>query len=522
VHEHLAEQFQLPLVDLSEIDPDPAALELIPEPLARHLRVVPIGIDEGTLYLVIADVLDDDMVGALREHTQLELRGFLAPRNAIDELLQRVHGGDYVGTARLELLNRFPEECANRVLSDAQKGTLLGIAVVLAVLIVFFTVATLIGLILISTLFYLSASLYKFRLTYAALGHRYEIDVTPEEVAALDERTLPEYTILVPLYREASVLSKLVHGIGELDYPKTKLDVRLLCEEDDDETVPAIREMNLPPHFKLVVVPDAPPKTKPKACNYGLLQAIGKYVVIYDAEDRPDPDQLKKVVIAFEKADPRVTCIQAKLNYFNQNQNILTRWFATEYSMWFDLLLPGLDAQGVAIPLGGTSNHFVKDRLVDLAAWDPFNVTEDADLGMRLARSGYRCQVLQSTTYEEAPRRFMSWLRQRTRWLKGYVQTWLVHLRSPRTLWRELGPVGFFAFQITVGGTVLSALVHPGSMRFSASSSHAAACSVCKADSPDQMARPRDSLYRALKGACRSEMPCKIRIARRCSLPTAS
>ena len=371
----LAEQFQLPLVDLSEYEPDPAALAMIPEPLARHLRAVPIAVDDTTLYLAIADVLDDETVAALREHTHLELRGFLASRNSIDTLLQRVHGGEYVAVAKSELLERFPEECANRVLSNGQKIFFVVLLVVIVLAIVIFPVPALIGLIGVCSLFYLATSLYKFQLTYNALGHTYEIDVSPEEVAALDERDLPMYTILVPLYREANVLPKLTHGINGLDYPKTKLDVRLLCEEDDDETVPAIQAMDLPPHFKLVVVPDAQPKTKPKACNYGLLQASGKYVVIFDAEDQPDPDQLKKVVCAFANADPRVTCIQAKLNYFNANQNLLTRWFTTEYSMWFDLLLPGLDASGVPIPLGGTSNHFITDRLIDLAAWDPFNVT---------------------------------------------------------------------------------------------------------------------------------------------------
>ncbi|HEV7462372.1 MAG TPA: glycosyltransferase family 2 protein [Methyloceanibacter sp.] len=240
-------------------------------------------------------------------------------------------------------------------------------------------------------------------------------------------------------------------------------------------------------------------------------------------EDRPERDQFRRALHAFRDGPPNLATVQAKLNLYNASDNWLTRQFTIEYCALFDALLPALDRLKLPIPLGGTSNHFRASALKWLMAWDPFNVTEDADLGMRLARSGYRCQVLQSTTYEGAPRRFMSWLRQRTRWLKGYVQTWLVHLRSPRTLWRELGPVGFFAFQITVGGTVLSALVHPGSCasRLRARTRRPAR-TVGKADSPDQMARPRDSLYRALKGACRSEMPCRIRIARRCSLPTAS
>ncbi|HEX2016975.1 MAG TPA: glycosyltransferase [Solirubrobacteraceae bacterium] len=451
----LSEQFQLPRVDLSEYDPDPAALRLIPEPLARHLRCVPLAVDETTLYLAIGDVLDDDTASALREHTHLELRGFLASRNSIDELLQRIHGEDYVGVAKSELLQRFPEESANRVVSDAQKIFIVAMTLILVALLVIAPVTTVIVLIALASLFYTATSLYKFQLTYNALGHTYEIDVTEEEVAAIDERELPNYTILVPLYREGSVLPRLVEGIGGLDYPRTKLDVRLLCEEDDDETVPAIRAMNLPPHFKLVIVPDAQPKTKPKACNYGLLQADGRYVVIFDAEDRPDPDQLKKVVVAFAKADPRVTCIQAKLNYFNADQNLLTRWFCTEYSMWFDLLLPGLDAQGVPIPLGGTSNHFITDRLIDLAAWDPFNVTEDADLGIRLHKAGYKTAMIDSTTLEEANSELSNWIRQRSRWIKGYIQTYLVHMRHPLRLVSQIGLKSFISFQLVVGGTFI-------------------------------------------------------------------
>ena len=451
----LAEQFQLPLVDLSTVEPDPDELDLIPEPLARHLRVVPLAVDDTTLYLAVADALDDDTVAALREHTHLELRGCLATRNSIDELLQRLHGGEYVSVARSELLTRFPEDSANRVLSAGQAVVFGLLAVAFVACLVLWLKPTLIVAMALSSVFYLATSLYKFKLTYDALGHRYEVSVTDEEVAALDERDLPTYTILIPLYREASVVPRLVEGIEGLDYPKTKLDVRLLCEEDDDETVPAIEAMNLPPHFKLVVVPDAQPKTKPKACNYGLLQADGKYVVIYDAEDRPDPDQLKKIVIAFSKVEPSVTCIQAKLNYFNADQNLLTRWFAIEYSMHFDLLLPGLDAQDVPIPLGGTSNHFITDRLIELAAWDPFNVTEDADLGIRLHKAGYKTAMIDSTTLEEANSELNNWIRQRSRWIKGYIQTWLVHMRHPLRLLRQVGLKSWLSFQLTIGGTFI-------------------------------------------------------------------
>jgi cellulose synthase/poly-beta-1,6-N-acetylglucosamine synthase-like glycosyltransferase len=208
-------------------------------------------------------------------------------------------------------------------------------------------------------------------------------------------------------------------------------------------------------------VPQGLPKGKPKACNYGLIQARGEYVVIFDAEDIPEPDQLKKAIVAFQKGGERLACVQAKLNYYNQDQNLLTRCFTAEYSMWFDLFLPGLDASGAPIPLGGTSNHFRTAFLRELGAWDPYNVTEDADLGIRLYKLGWQTAVIDSTTYEEANSEFYNWIRQRSRWVKGYIQTYLVHMRNPVELWRVLGPRGFLSFQLMVGGTPFLLLVNP-------------------------------------------------------------
>jgi cellulose synthase/poly-beta-1,6-N-acetylglucosamine synthase-like glycosyltransferase len=280
----------------------------------------------------------------------------------------------------------------------------------------------------------------------------------PERVA---DRDLPLYTVLVPVYHEANVVGGLIEHLRRLDYPQEKLEILLLMEEDDTETIAAARAAGPPDTVRFILIPDGEPKTKPRACNVGLFFARGEYVVIYDAEDRPDPDQLKKAVLAFQKADPRVTCVQAKLNYFNQDQNLLTRWFASEYSLWFDLLLPGLDAEKAPIPLGGTSNHFITERLVMLAGWDPFNVTEDADLGIRLHKAGYQTAIIDSTTLEEANSQLPNWIRQRSRWIKGYIQTWLVHMRHPLRLARQLGPRGFLSFQLMIGGTFVVFLLNP-------------------------------------------------------------
>ena len=289
----------------------------------------------------------------------------------------------------------------------------------------------------------------------------------------MPDHALPIYTLLVPLYREAHMLSPLARALSRLDYPAlgscylmprhpaAKLDIKIILEADDAATIAAARALRLPGMFELVVVPELEPRTKPKALNYALPLARGEYIVIYDAEDRPEPGQLRQALNAFRTGPPNLAAVQARLGVYNPFDTFLSRQFTVEYCALFDGLLPALDRLGLPIPLGGTSNHFRASALKWLMAWDPFNVTEDADLGVRLARNGYRCRMLRSTTYEEAPSAFMSWLRQRTRWLKGYVQTWLVHMRDPKALWRELGPRGFLAFQIMVAGTVLSALVHP-------------------------------------------------------------
>ena len=261
--------------------------------------------------------------------------------------------------------------------------------------------------------------------------------------------------MLVPLFREAAVLNQLVNSIESFDYPRRKLDVRLLCEEDDPETIEAIEALDLPPHFELIVVPASQPQTKPKACNFGLVGAKGKYVVIYDAEDRPEPDQLKKAVVMFERSDESIVCIQAKLNFFNQDTNLLTRWFSLEYATLYDLILPGLDARNDPIPLGGTSNHIRLEPLIELGGWDPYNVTEDADLGIRLHKAGYRTIMMDSTTLEEANSELPNWVRQRSRWIKGYMQTWLVYMRHPLRLMHDVGFKGFLSFQLMVGGAFI-------------------------------------------------------------------
>ncbi len=316
-------------------------------------------------------------------------------------------------------------------------------------------------LVCILTAFYFIDLLFGLFLAYRSFSRNPEVQVSQEELDALVEKDLPTYTVFCPLYKEWQVLPQFIDAMQQLDYPKSKLQVMLQLEEDDTETVAHARAMDLPEYFDIVVVPDAKPKTKPKAMNYGLQFATGDIITIYDAEDMPEASQLKKVVVAFNKLPDNVVCVQGKLNFYNPQQNMLTRMFTAEYSLWFDLILPGLQSIGAPIPLGGTSNNFKKSILHELAGWDAYNVTEDCDLGMRLAKKGYRTAIVDSTTLEEANSGYHNWYRQRSRWIKGYMQTYLVHMRSPRKAVREFGLRNFLLLQLTVGGKVLSMFINP-------------------------------------------------------------
>jgi cellulose synthase/poly-beta-1,6-N-acetylglucosamine synthase-like glycosyltransferase len=283
----------------------------------------------------------------------------------------------------------------------------------------------------------------------------------PEESCETSDRDLPFYTILIPLYDEAAVVPDLVAAISALNYPREKLDVKLILESDDAATIAAVRAIKLDPCFEIVYAPALGPRTKPKALRAAMPFIRGEFVVVYDAEDRPHSDQLRKAYGKFLSGEKQLACVQAKLSVDNRKMGFLTGHFRAEYSGLFDVLLPVLARLRLPLPLGGTSNHFRTSVLREVGAWDPHNVTEDADLGVRLARFGFTTDVVDSTTWEEAPARLGAWLPQRTRWMKGWLQTYVVHMRNPLLLYRQLGWRGFLAFQLLIGGSVLAALVHP-------------------------------------------------------------
>lgn len=235
---------------------------------------------------------------------------------------------------------------------------------------------------------------------------------------------LPRYTVLVPLASEERVVPQLINALTKLDYPADRLQIVIITEAADAPTRAAVARERPPPHFQNVIVPEGEPRTKPRALNYALPEASGEYLVVYDAEDRPDPQQLRRALAAFRQGPANLGCLQARLNIYGCQASFWTRQFTMEYSVLFDAILPLLARLDLPVPLGGTSNHFPLAVLRDVGGWDSHNVTEDADLGIRLARRGWKVDILDSTTWEEAPRQWPGWLSQRTRWLKGWIQTY--------------------------------------------------------------------------------------------------
>lgn len=279
--------------------------------------------------------------------------------------------------------------------------------------------------------------------------------------APLTEAELPRYSVMAALYREANMVPQLVAALDGLDYPRDRLEILLLLEAEDGETQRAAEAAAQGrPHLRVVTVPPGRPRTKPRALAYGLAFCGGDIVTVYDAEDRPDADQLRRAAAALVRGPEHLACVQARLE-IEHADSFLKKQFQIEYACLFSGILPWLSRFGLTLPLGGTSNHFKRHALEVSGGWDPYNVTEDADLGARLTRFGFTCQVFDSATAEEAPARLGVWLRQRRRWIKGWLMTWLVHMRAPRQLFADMGPVNGVVFQLHMAANVLAPLVHP-------------------------------------------------------------
>jgi cellulose synthase/poly-beta-1,6-N-acetylglucosamine synthase-like glycosyltransferase len=529
----------------------------MPYNILKDNLLLPLSVSKGKVRVATANPFNSDFFNLLASLFAAELEVSVASTDAVEEAVEKAYGKIHEYRALKELYYRSPDESAYKVLYPWQKTLILGVAIALTVLFILNYPLSFIVLFSLINLAYFCVNPVKFYIAFKGFRRsRKAVHVSDEEVKNLDEKNLPVYTILVPLYRESKALRRILRNIYNLDYPKEKLDVKILMEEKDDETLGEARRLglfgnpetilappglfekvtvdvkNLPPSTRIldangsligtveevipaedpsetllkaktrsggvfeiplgfvekvqdvvllrdsidkliwkykeflkvfdpVIVPEADIKTKPRACNYGLLRARGEYCVIYDAEDDPEPDQLKKAVVAFSRTPTDVICLQSKLNYYNPKENLLTRWFSLEYSFWYDYYLEGLDQVDGVIPLGGTSNHFRTRQLKELGGWDPYNMTEDADLGVRISRRRKKTAMLNSYTFEEANSRLKSWIRQRSRWNKGYIQTYLVHMRHPRRLLKDLGWKKFLLFQLTFGGNIYLPLINP-------------------------------------------------------------
>ena len=451
----LAEQWGLGAADLAREPPDPGAGD--PAALELYLRHSIVPWRRLGKLDVYATSEPAGAGAALAELAPANGIAFVtvAPRAAVEQALL-----DRFGPALAERATvRTPAALSVRSLGLARLVAVVALAA-LAVALAFAADYALAGMGFLLLL--VSGTTTLTRVTaLAASRRRGRASAPPGTVALADRRPLPRISLLVPLYDEPGMIGPLVAALERIDYPRPLMDVKLLLEEGDAATRAAVAGAALPPWIGALVLPAGGPRTKPRALNLALDFCEGDIVGILDAEDRPDPGQFRAVAEHLRNAPPEVACVQCQLAWFNARENWISRCFQIEYAIWFDVLLHGWQRLGLPIPLGGTSVYFRRSALRDLDGWDAHNVTEDADLGMRLVRRGLRTEVIDSTTEEEANCRIMPWIRQRSRWLKGYLLTWLNHMRSPVRLWRDLGPVGFLGLNVLLLGGALSYLVMP-------------------------------------------------------------
>jgi glycosyltransferase XagB len=477
----LADELGLPFMEREQLLDKSNLVPTLPFDIIKDQLIILLQIKSEAVVVATANPFNFRLLEQIEMLFRLKVEIHIASIQAIEEANERGYREIHKYQALKELIDRHPDESAYLVLYKWQKNFLIAVFFLIYALFIIDGIFALALVFSFINIFYFIFNPVKFYISMQGyLRSNNYLSITDEEIRGLDESTLPIYTILIPLYKEARILPNVLMNISKLDYPHSKLDIKILLEEIDTETVEEARRLGLFGNpqaviepmsldeyrkflmiFDPVIIPNADIRTKPRACNHGLRRAKGEFCVIYDAEDAPDPDQLKKAVILFRKIGEEYACIQARLNYYNPNDNILTRWFTIEYSYWFDYYLEGLYSVGCPIPLGGTSNHFRTKLLKRVGAWDPYNVTEDADLGIRIARRKLKVCTMDSYTYEEANGHLWNWIRQRSRWNKGYIQTYLLHMRKPRELLEELGWKQFVLFQIAFGGNALIPLINP-------------------------------------------------------------
>lgn len=452
----LAEQAGVLAIDLARLPADPdASAGHDPRRLLRQ-GFLPWRRMRGKLVCALADPADIAHIRATLPDAAKHMSFVLADRAQIEAEIARIFAPVLADAAR----NRCPRalSCRSWAGGRARLGLAAGaLAAGLALAPITLLLAALVWITVVNaltTLVRATALIESFRRPQAPPSG-------PNVIPLRQPDTGPLITLLIPLYRESGTLQHLIDALDRSTYPKELLDVIFICEPDDPVTPLTLARIAPPPWCRVLTAPDDTLRTKPRAMNYALDFARGEIIGIYDAEDRPEPGQLSHIAAQFAAAAPEVGALQGHLDFYNTRRNWLSRCFTIEYAIWFRVLLRGMQRLGVPLPLGGTTVFFRRAALEAVGAWDAHNVTEDADLGMRLARCGYRTEVADTTTWEEANFRPLPWIRQRARWLKGYAMTWATHMRHPASLWRDLGPAGFVGFQVLFLGGLTAYLATP-------------------------------------------------------------
>ncbi|MGB7319248.1 MAG: glycosyltransferase [Planktotalea sp.] len=445
----LALQYDVPFITPDEIPPDPSLLASIEPHIALQVHAMPWArVDGVTLVATSAPETYEQALATLPAHL-LPASMIIVSRKTIEQTIC-AHSTSALSQRAEHLV---PDDLSCRNL-PAQIKTLLALLFCALTFGLFMQWFTLGGLYRAVFLFAIAMVCVGIAIkTSGALLQLFSKVPILASTAKLPEK-LPRVSLLIPLHDESDILNTLLKRIDLLTYPKALLDVILVVEADDVRTRDHLAQADLPFWMRMLIVPKGQIMTKPRAMNYALPFCQGDIIGIYDAEDAPHPEQISDVVAAFNSQPANVACVQAVLDFYNAKANALSRFFAIEYATWFRLILPGVARLGFAIPLGGTSVFFRRAALEKLHGWDAHNVTEDADLGIRLARAGFRTILIDSVTLEEANNQPWPWIKQRSRWLKGYLITYFTHMRRPIRLLFELGVWKFIGFQ----GFFLSAI----------------------------------------------------------------
>lgn len=455
----LAEHYGLEFVNLLADHPDENLLSAINIDDYIRLRAIPWKLYNGKMVIAITEYSDATMRW-IEERFGGNYEIVITSPLDIRVTIARVFGNILEEDSKLHLWQQNPEASAMVTASSETKKLLCVLLLAAVSLIAIFPMQSSMLFIAFCSISYFISMLVKMLIFME--GCKQDAQPEWEEILGeLDNASLPVYTILIPMYKEADSLPNMLSAMQNMDYPSEKMDIKLVLEADDFETLDAALDLKPKHNFEIIRVPYSKLRTKPKACNYALRFARGEYVTVFDVDDIPDRLQLKKAIATFRNRPDNIVCLQAQLNYYNADHNWLTRSFSLEYSALFSVMLHGLSRLGIPLPLGGTSNHISLAHLRELGEWDAFNVTEDADLGVRLSARGFHTEMIDSCTMEESPTEIHAWIRQRSRWIKGYMQTWLVHMRSPITLYRTLGAKSFWGFQFFVGFSSFTFLTAP-------------------------------------------------------------